>query len=127
MIYEQIKQDRIQAMKAKSPSKDILTVLVGEIERLKGKEEITDQRVTALLKKLKADTEQARDAFHYKEQAQFEIDVISQYIPKQLTEVEIAHIIALNQLDSMKEAQAFMKENYAGLYDGKTVASLFKK
>lgn len=130
-LYEQIKAHRIAAIKASDAAKGILTVLVGEIERLVGKEEITDQKVLAIIKKLVASNTEVLQVTAVGTKANvdaaFENSVIEVYIPLQLTEDQIAAIIVANDLNSLKEVMAFMKANYAGLYDGKAVSTLFTK
>ena len=130
-LYEQIKAHRIAAIKASDAAKGILTVLVGEIERLVGKEEITDQKVLAIIKKLVAANTEVLQVTAVGTKANvnaaFENSVIEVYIPLQLTEDQIAAIIVANDLNSLKEVMAFMKANYAGLYDGKAVSTLFTK
>ena len=130
-LYEQIKAHRIAAIKASDAAKGILTVLVGEIERLVGKEEITDQKVLAIIKKLVASNTEVLQVTAVGTKANvdaaFENSVIEVYIPLQLTEDQIAAIIVANDLNSLKEVMAFMKANCAGLYDGKAVSTLFTK
>lgn len=127
-LYEEVKKNRLAAMKAGSMVQSILTVFLGEIERLKGKEEITDQKIVAIAKKLIASNKEVlvvtQDPAMQK-LMDMEIGVLSQYLPQQLTEEQIAGIIASNDLTSIKEVMAFMKANYAGLYDGKLVSSIF--
>ena len=130
-LYEQIKANRMLAIKANAKAKGILTVLVGEIERLVGKEEITDQKVVAIVKKLIASNTEVMSlstlgAGVYLD-AEFENIELEKYIPTQLTDDQIASIIVANDLNSLKEVMAFMKANYAGLYDGKAVSTLFTK
>lgn len=128
-LFEQILKDRQLARLAKDELKStILTVLAGEIERLKGKEEITDTRVVAIVKKMLADNEQVllvTTREHIRDVVKEEAEILTSYLPKQLTDQEIATIIASNDLNSIKEVMQFFKTNYAGQYDGKQVKEIF--
>ena len=59
MLYDQIKADRITAMKNKDEDrKRVLSVLLGEVDRNRGAKELTDEVVLAAVKKMvKAATE----------------------------------------------------------------------
>lgn len=128
-LFEQILKDRQLARLAKDELKStVLTVLAGEIERLKGKEEITDTRVVAIVKKMLADNEQVllvTTQEHIRDVVKEEAEILTSYLPKQLTDQEIATIIASNDLNSIKEVMQFFKTNYAGQYDGKQVKEIF--
>lgn len=129
-LYEEVKKNRLAAMKAGSMTQGILTVFLGEIERLKGKEEITDQKIVAIAKKLIASNKEVLAVTQdpaMQKLMDMEIGILSHYVPQQLTEDQIAGIIASNDLTTIKEVMAFMKANYAGLYDGKLVSSVFSK
>ena len=127
-LFEQILKDRQLARLAKDELKStVLTVLAGEIERLKGKEEITDTRVVAIVKKMLADNEQVllvTTQEHIRDVVKEEAEILTSYLPKQLTDQEIATIIASNDLNSIKEVMQFFKTNYAGQYDGKQVKEI---
>lgn len=128
-LFEQILKDRQLARLAKDDLKStVLTVLAGEVERLKGKEEITDTRVVAIVKKMLADNEQVllvTTQEHIRDVVKEEAEILTSYLPKQLTDQEIATIIASNDLNSIKEVMQFFKTNYAGQYDGKQVKEIF--
>lgn len=128
-LFEQILKDRQLARLAKDDLKStVLTVLAGEVERLKGKEEITDTRVVAIVKKMLADNEQVllvTTQEHIRGVVKEEAEILTSYLPKQLTDQEIATIIASNDLNSIKEVMQFFKTNYAGQYDGKQVKEIF--
>lgn len=130
-LFEQILKDRQLARLAKDDLKStVLTVLAGEVERLKGKEEITDTRVVAIVKKMLADNEQVllvTTREHIRDVVKEEAEILTSYLPKQLTDQEIATIIASNDLNSIKEVMQFFKTNYAGQYDGKQVKEIFTK
>lgn len=51
--------------------------------------------------------------------------LLSQFIPVQLTTSEITKIITDINFKSIGECMKFFKENYTGLYDGKTVSKIF--
>ena len=51
--------------------------------------------------------------------------LLEQFIPKQLTEEQIKAIISGENFKSIKECMTFFKDNYIGLYDGKTVSKIY--
>lgn len=130
-LIEQIQYDRQAARVAKDELRAmILTVAVGEVERLRGKEAITDERVIAIIKKMIEDNKQVVQVTGndvIRRNALLEIAILEAYLPQQLTAGDVAYIIVSNDFTSIKELMAFMKTNYAGRYDGKMVSQLFNK
>ena len=53
--------------------------------------------------------------------------LLEQFIPEQLTEEQIESIINRERFSSIKDCMGFFKEQYSGLYDGKTVSKIYKE
>ena len=134
MLIEQIKQDRIQAMKDKDTiKKDILSTLIGESSK---EEKIpTDEKVIATIKKFikNAHELQVHIANNHGNQsyikAQFEINILTDYLPNQLDEQEIRDIITVrkdNGDSNLGVIMKFFKTHYDGQYDGSLVNKLAK-
>lgn len=51
--------------------------------------------------------------------------LLSQFIPTQLTNLEITKLITDLNFKSIAECMKFFKENYTGRYDGKMVSKIF--
>ncbi|MBQ3475450.1 MAG: GatB/YqeY domain-containing protein [Bacilli bacterium] len=122
-MKEQIQNDYIAAFKAKETlKKDVLGLLKGAIQNaeISKKEELTDEEIIDIVNKqikLRKDgltefEKAGRD--NLVEQYKEEIDVLTKYMPKQLTEEEVNGIIdeAINVIkpDGMKDFGKIMKE-----------------
>ena len=122
-MKEQIQKDYIDAFKAKETlKKDVLGLLKGAIQNaeISKKEELTDEEIIDIVNKqikLRKDglvefEKAGRD--NLVSQYQEEIDVLTKYMPKQLSEEEVAAIIeeAINEIkpDGMKDFGKIMKE-----------------
>lgn len=122
MTVEQIKKDRIQAMKDKDTvKKNLLSTLLGEIENSpsKGDESIVIPTIKSLIKRLK-------EVSKYEDNA-VELAILENYLPKQLTEDQIRAIFADNGLEGVGPRMKFLKENYTGQYDGAVASKLAKE
>lgn len=122
-MKEQIQKDYIAAFKAKETlKKDVLGLLKGAIQNaeINKKEELTDTEIIDIVNKqikLRKDgltefEKAGRD--NLVEQYKEEIDVLTKYMPKQLTEEEVNGIIdeAINVIkpDGMRDFGKIMKE-----------------
>ena len=114
--------------------KSILRVLIGELNQ-KGKVH-SDVVVVAAVKKL---IESAKiiiaspDAGDRVASALKEISILETYLPKQLSEEalrsSIKGVISLNSytVKDMGKVMSFLKDNYAGQYDGKLASVIVKE
>ena len=50
-----------------------------------------------------------------------EIDILSNYLPKQLSDSELNAIVNSDQFTDMKSGMQYFKANYSNQYDGKVV------
>lgn len=55
-----------------------------------------------------------------------EIAVLEEFLPKQLTNEQLAAIIKNTPASSLGDLMKFLKENHAGQYDGKTAKELYE-
>ena len=138
MLFEQIKKDRITYFKQRNENMNakvgynVLGVLIGDAT--KETKEPNDEKIIALLKKFidnaKVCIENARDDLS-RLTAEKEIEVLSQYLPQQLSESDIKTLIA-NMVVATDDINIgmimkFFKNNYAGQYDGALVSAIAKK
>jgi len=124
-IQEKIKQDLKTAMKNKDEvTKSVLRVVIGEFNR-EGKE-VSDERALAIIKKM---GQNATDQNNFDE-----LHVLASYIPEEMDDLELKRvcmnfIMNLNSpsMRDMGKVMGYLKENYAGLYDGKKASTLVKE
>lgn len=137
ILIDQIKKDRIDAMKAGDKTKrSILSLLIGDIEnRFTGHQKPSDGDVVALIKKYISNNEQTLDQMtnhdsDFGEEANIlekELSVLNGYLPKQLTHIEIYNIMKDVEDKSIGSLMKYMKDNYPGQYDGKTASETAKE
>lgn len=136
-LKDQIQDDTKKAMKAKDPVKvGVLRMIFSEIRRFEidNRKDITDDEVIKILKRGVKSREESvalyrkgeREELAQKEEQ--EIEIISQYLPKQLSinQVEeiVESVIAEHNLSHPKDMGVIMREvmsRYGSQVDGKTV------
>ncbi len=142
-IYKRLREDTNLALKQRKKERvAALRLILAEFKRVEVDErlEISDVRALQILDKM---TKQRRDSYSQfleagrkdlADQEEFEIEVISEYMPTPLTEVEIEKIVSgsLEKLEelSMKEMGKVMADIQAsvqGRADMKDIAILVKK
>jgi uncharacterized protein YqeY len=117
--------DRDMAMKMHDAAlTSVLRTLIGELDRV-DKNPSDDVVLKTISKIVDANIE-----FNMNE---FETAILSQYLPKKLSELEITtivkHQITTNQYTGMKDMGKIMKffqDNYPSQYDGKLVSNIIK-
>ncbi len=136
-----LKNEQLEARKSKDSVKaQLLTTLIGEAEMVgknDGNRPVTDQEVIATIKKfVKNLDETIRIASDYRDgesadKAWAEKTILEQFLPKQLTEVELrnamSQLITDNGLSGPKAMGVLMKDlkaKFEGLYDGKTASKI---
>lgn len=140
MLIQRIKEDSLQARKAGDRVRaSLLITLLSEAQAVgknAGNREPTDEEVTAVIKKFIKNAEQtAADAtksialnkMDVIQSASEEVKTLSSYLPKQLSEDEIATIISGLKAGEIMEPtmgniMAYFKKMYPGQYDGALVA-----
>lgn len=133
-LFQQIKDDQLVARKTKQKVKiSLLTTLLGELEtdmKGKGLTEVSDELVVAKVKKFIKGLEEVVRVSELGSDAQatalIEDQILQPYLPKQLTEGELTDIIKASGTDNMGKAMGYLKQNYAGLYDGKLASTIAK-
>lgn len=139
-LLQQIKADSLEARKARLPHATFLVTLLGEASRPgldDGKRESTDAEVAKVVKKftdgakeLLAAVEQIEDAEKIAA-CKMELDQLAKYTPLQMSEEELRS--AINQFlvgapgsHSVGSIMGFLKNAYAGKYDGSLASKLAK-
>lgn len=113
--------------------KSILRVLIGEFNRVD--KIVSDEKATAIIKKMvdNAKERNAKESDETRREANLtEIGILETYLPKQLSETELKTALTLlieaNEYTNkdMGKIMAYLKQNYAGRYDGKLASELIK-
>jgi len=132
-LMEQIKAKQIAARKAgalQEREASLLTTLLGEAAMVgkNANRETTDQEVVAVVKKFVKNIDETITALSSRNQdaSAFMVErkILEQFLPVQMTEQAIQNVA--EQFTSMPEFMKYMKENYAGQYDGKVASTIAK-
>jgi len=136
MLVDTIKKDRIEAMKAKDIFKSgVLTTLFSEVQRLEKVDQKDDQKVLEVIRKYNKGLNEMIVITLPREGDDIlvEKDIISAYLPTQLSgeelDLAIAEIIAEIGAESMKDMGKVMKvlkETFDGQYDGKIASGIIR-
>lgn len=135
-MFLKLKNDQLEARKAKNGiAASLLTTLIGEAAKI-GKDtqndDPTDTQVVATIKKFIKNIDELLQHSPGNFQAISEKAILVRYLPKQIEEAEIRHILTNNGFDySDKKVVASImshfKANYEGQYDAKLVSALIKE
>ena len=129
MIIDELKKENIEALKAHDTSKRaVLSVLISrykllEIELKEKGVEATDNDVIRLISKILKELDEEKEG--YKKVNNLEqvssidkqIETISKYLPKMLSEDEITSLIEKLEDKSMPSIMKYFKANYDGKVD----------
>ncbi len=129
MIIDELKKENIEALKAHDTSKRaVLSVLISrykllEIELKEKGVEVTDNDVIRLISKILKELDEEKEG--YKKVNNLEqvssidkqIETISKYLPKMLSEDEIISLIEKLEDKSMPSIMKYFKANYDGKVD----------
>lgn len=132
-LLTQIKADRMAARMNKDVSISItsgikarlLTTLVGEAETaLKGKQ----AKKFDMLKLINTFAMNLKESLRIKYTADQhqELQILEEYLPKQLTDSEIAGIISLMDFTTVGDFFGYMNKTFKGQFDGKRAGELYK-
>ena len=142
MLLETINQDRNEARKRNYPATaTLLTTLYSEAQMVgknDGNRETTDAEVVAVIKKFVKNIDETLknlpETDPRYEAAEKEREVLSFYLPKQMTEEElrtaIGEIITSKNLSTPKDMGIVMKElkaDFDGQFDGKVASQLARE
>lgn len=134
-LIQRIKRDQVEArMNRDTIRANLLTTLIGEAEMVgknAGNRESTDSEVAAVIKKFVKNAQetltalQARGGFN--EVVAVEISILESYLPKQLTESDLRGIAGNSGCAGMPDFMKYLKDNYAGQYDGKLASTVARE
>lgn len=124
-IQKQINADLKTAMLKKEVEvRDLLRVVIGEFNR-EGKD-VSDEKASAIIKKMVHNAKDQGNAG--------EVTILEVYLPQQLDELELKrvlmnHIMNMNSpsMKDMGSVMAWLKQNFAGQYDGKVASTLVRE
>lgn len=138
-LSSEIQKRSLELRKAKSPLASTLITLKGEVETrakmLKPPRNLTDAEVVAEIKSTlkKVDENislyEARGKDEAAEAARAEKALLEEFLPQQMSEEEL-RAFAKVKVDggaNMGQVMAALKEERAGLYDGKTASSIVRE
>lgn len=136
MLVDELKKAQMEALKLKDTlTRSVLQIVTGkaklvEIEKRTKNESLTDDDVILVINKVIKELEEEILAFKNAgrlekvEELSTQKDILSKYLPKQLTEEEIKEIINTLEDKSMPNIMKHFKQNYLGKCDMKLVNKL---
>jgi len=138
-LLQQLKADQLQARKNRDQAKTaILTTLVAEVVSVgfnDGKRATSDLEAITVIKKFIKNVNEviAASDGHNVSLYTYERDIYDSYIPNQLSQDEIVAIAKqiISTIDdpsikSLGFVMKVMKQNHAGLYDGKVASTVIR-
>jgi uncharacterized protein YqeY len=132
-IIEKLRADQIAARKNKDTVRTtLLSTLIGETVKVgkdKDNRESTDEEAIAVVKKFKKNLLDTIALLKGSNAAlDDELALYDSYLPKQLSTEDltqtITRFVAENTDAKMKDIMAYLKTNFAGLYDGKEASQI---
>ena len=140
-LIDSIRADQLQARKEKNIIKvNLLTTLIGEavsIGKNAGNRETTDAEVVALAKKFIKNLQEAMEVYSRAgvdiTNQQAEVQILEQYIPKQMSAEDLrSAILAIKEEitagpKDMGKVMGLLKQRFDGQYDGKMASALAKE
>ena len=138
-IFARLKADQIQVRKDKHSDKvTLLSTALGEMQTAAsrssdGNKDVSDalavKTLNGFLKNIEENLARV-DPETDTATLQWERQILSAYIPTQLTDAELEQAITTAQVQhgakDLKSIMAYLKDNHAGLYDGKKASDLAK-
>lgn len=141
MLYQQIKDDRMKHLGKDRVAFAILGLVISEIQRSTLSDDVPDETVVKVIKKLLQGIEESLLEFckHNEKSSEKAInlikerDTLNSYLPKQLSTEELTEIMknAATEYPEYKTNKGamfkFLKSNYGSLYDGKSANEIYGK
>ena len=136
MLVDELKKAQMEALKQKDTlTRSVLQIVTGkaklvEIEKRTKNESLTDDDVILVINKVIKELEEEILAFKNAgrlekvEELSTQKDILSKYLPKQLSEEEVKEIINTLEDKSMPNIMKHFKQNYLGKCDMKLVNKL---
>lgn len=132
-----IKEDSVTARKERSDAVKIslLVTLLGEVVKIgkdAGNRDTTDAEASAVIKKFVKNLQEVTKYGNAEQKATAdrELEILSQYLPKQLSNDELSGIIQEQIVaagnSGLGPIMRFLKTNYDGQYDGAQAKSVFE-
>lgn len=130
---EEIKLERF-AQRNNPVIYSLLSVVIGELDRLPTRENPTEEQIYSVIKKM-YESSQYLVENNLSEESKIEYEYLKNYIKVQLTEDQIKSIIESidksevtnNEKYVIGKVMKYFKDNYAGQYDGKLVSQIVKE
>ena len=138
MLIDEIKKANIEALKAKDPiARGVLSVVINkyklqEVELKANGKEIGDKELLAVIQKTLKELADEKEGYlkvNNQDRANDiarQEELLSGYLPKQLSEQEIRNIIASLEDKSVPNVMKHFKMNYAGQVDMSLVNSVLR-
>lgn len=133
MMIQDIRQDRINALKQKDTIKrDLLGTLIAEACR--EVKEPSDEKVVGTVKKFISNIKETMKEFENHDCPQFrklelELVILEGMLPKQMSEAAITKAVQdaiAAGANGMGSVMTYLKEHYAGRYDGASASRIAK-
>ena len=102
----------------------LLSVILGELDRLPTRENPTPDQIYAVIKKLYEASKEMREMTPEADQ---EYMYLKDFIKQMMTEDELRKVISESGCKNMGEIMKFLKMNYNGTYDGKMANMIAKE
>lgn len=139
-MIKQIEKALLEARKTKSDSVRVLSTLLAQVklEAKKKNRELSKEEVLTVISKnikgVKETKELAKDRPDIIENCNRELNILNQFLPKQLTEDELKDILTdyIAKENIVKDKKMigtlmkYLKDNYSGQYDGKIASNIIK-
>ncbi len=138
MLVDELKKANMEAMKAHdSDARSILSVVLTrektlELDLHEKGEEVSDSDVLSIISKVLKELDEEKEGYMKVGNTDrvsginHQIEVISSYLPKQLSEEEILEIINSLEDKSVPSVMKYFKANYSGAVDMSLVSRLLK-
>lgn len=111
--------------------KTLLTTLIGELESdfkrdgIETSDELVMAKITKFTKAIKDTIPLASE--QVAKNLNLEVDILANYMPKQLTTEELRDIIKSLNVSNMGQVMNHLKENYHNQYDGKQASLIARE
>lgn len=127
-LIEKIRAEQLEARKSRDTIRAaLLTTLLGEVglvAKNAGRTDATDEEVIATVKKFIKNNESIGEGIrHVTHDA--ELHILDGYLPQQLSREELVALRVAMDHPNKGDWMKFLKENYAGRYDGKLASEVF--
>ena len=132
LLIEKIKSNQISARKARDAfTTTVLTTLLGEAEKIgkdAGNRKTTDEEVVAVVKKFMKNYDEFLKVADEETKRKIEAEkkILSEYLPAQMSEQQIAEIISALNLKDLGSIMKHFNSNFKGQFDGKLVSTVAK-